>query len=422
MSGDKTQERVQRILARARELRDSDAFAPARREDLLPVSAKQAKEAALAGTRKARRVVLTFVIVCTAMVVFSLLLPYAGFDAMRESGVVYNPTDVLDCYALWFKTHIGPLFDASLSNRAGIMQAEFSQTHSSVEYDLVMNRVTVTGIVVLCGIMLALSGLLFQTAFRNPMATPSSLGVSDGVTLGTIIFSSLGFNSISDNPVMYVALVYGLGVVTVAAVLILSRGISGGARYNVLDMLLLGTVVCQLVGGVNGYVQNFMMGYDTWYNFYDVQQASNALVEPVVCAVVVMVFAITFAPALILRFRLNLIAFSNDEGEMMGVRASIMRIMALVLGSAMQLAAIASVGQVAMLSLAVPFVVRYALPADFRWQFLGNCLMGTTVLLACVAIQNFALFGTVLMPVGTIVSLFIIPFFVWMVAFGRGRW
>lgn len=410
------------MIERARQLRTRDAFEAPPRIVGDAVTAAQAKAETRAEGRSARRMALLFAVIAAAIAGFSLCLPYYGIDAMGGAGVVYAPGDVLDCYVLWFQMHVAPLFDNTLYNRTGAMLAEFSELHGSSLYTLVMNRAMVTVLVVGCGIMLAVSGLLFQTSFRNPLATPSMLGVSDGVTLGCIVFALMGNSTISDNPGFYVLCVYGFGALAVAVVLLLSRGISGGARYNVFDMLLLGTVITQLLGGINAFVQNFVMDDITWQLFYDVQQAGDALSDSLVQIAMVVVFVITVVPALILRFRLNLIAFDDDEGRMMGVRVGLLRGLALVLGSAMQLAAIASIGQVAMLSLAVPFVVRYLMPSDFRSQFLGNCLVGTAVLLACVAIQHFAVIGIIMVPVGTIVSVFIVPFFVWMVAFGRGRW
>ena len=411
-----------RIIARARELRDSDAFAPPEPQDPGRVTAAEALASSKAASRRSRKWIAVFAIICAVVALFSLLLPYYGIDNMGAQGTVYAPSDVFDCYVLWFRMNVLPLFDPTLSNQVGAMYAEFQQSHPDVVYSLVMNRALVTLIAMGCGIMLSVSGLLFQTAFRNPLATPSMLGVSDGVTLGCIIYCMLGNASIGDNPTLYLVLVYGFGALAVVVVLFLSRGLTGGARYNVLDMLLLGTVICQLLSGVNGLVQNFVMDETAWYNFYDVQQAGNALLEPVVVGVVAVVFAVTFVVALLLRFKFNLIAFSDDEGTMMGVHSSALRIGALVLGSAMQLAAIASIGQVAMLSLAVPFLVRYMMPADFRSQFLGNCLVGMAMLLVCMALQQFTTVGIVTMPVGTIVSIVIVPFFVWMMAFGKGRW
>ena len=413
---------AKRIIARAKVLRDYDAFEVRERPGSIYVSAEQALEETRAARRVSRMWVLVFALLCAAIAAFSLLLPYYGIDSMGAGGTVYAPAEVLACYRLWFQMHVLPLFDATLANQTGALYAAFAQEHPDVTYSLVMNRAAVTLITCACGILLAASGLLFQTAFRNPLAAPSSLGVSDGVTLGCIIYLMLGNTSIGDDPALYLALVYGCGVAVVVAVLFLSRAMTGSARYNVLDMLLLGTVLCQLLGGLNSFVQNFVMDDAQWYNFYDIQQAADALTEPLLQAVVAVMFVVTFVPALLLRFKLNLISFTDEEGTMMGVRAGLLRALALALGSAMQLAAIASIGQVAMLSLAVPFLVRYLMPADFGSQFLGNCIVGVAVLLACVALQHFATVGIVTMPVGTIVSIFIVPFFVWMMALGRGRW
>ncbi len=314
-----------------------------------------------------------------------------------------------------------PLFDSTLSNRTGAMLAAFEQAHPNVIYQLVIQRGIVTLVVVACGILLAVSGMLFQTSFRNPLATPTALGVSDGVSVGFIIFSFLGYSSAGDNMPLYLVLVYGFGALAVVFVIVASRLVSGRG-FNVFDMLLLGTVVCQLLGGVVSYVTTFGMDIETWERFYEIQQAGNVLSYPQTWLVVAVVFIVTTIPVWVLRFKLNLVSFPDEEALLMGVRPRVLRGVALVLASAMQLAAIASVGQVAMLSLAVPFLVRYLMPAEFRYQLLGNCILGSIVLLACVAFQHFAIIGSVSVPIGTLVSVVVVPFFVWAVAIQSQKW
>ena len=146
------------------------------------------------------------------------------------------------------------------------------------------------------------------------------------------------------------------------------------------------------------------------------------LAYPQTWLVVAVVFVVTIVPVWVMRFKLNLVSFSDEEGRLMGVRPRILRGVALVLGSTMQLAAIASIGPVAMLSLAVPFLVRYLMPADFRYQLLGNCILGTIILLVCMDFQHFAIIGFVSVPVGTLVSIVVIPFFVWAVALQSQKW
>ncbi len=416
-------QRVEQILARARQLSGESAFAPAKREDQPTIPAEVALAAVAADARATRRGVLVFVAIALVVAAFSLLLPYFGVDAQNATRTVYSPATVCQAYWLWVQINVLPLFDHSLANQADLLRATFAAAHGDGVYTLVTQRALVTFMIVICGIALALSGLLFQTAFRNPLAAPSSLGVSDGVSLGCIIYSMLGFGSIQQAPVTYLLLVYGLGALSVALIMAASRWMAGPRkRYNVLDMLLIGTIFCQLMGSASGFIQNFIMSDTAWFNFYDIQQATDALSSPLICKVALVLFTVTFIPALLTRFALNMIAFSDDDGKMAGLNAGALRICALVLGSAMQLVALATVGQVAMLSLAVPFLTRFALPARFPVQFVGNAALGSTVLLVCVAIQHFAVVDVVTMPLGTIVSIFIIPFFVWMVAFGKGSW
>lgn len=419
MPGDRsTKDYVKDMVRRAHELRGSDAFAPTVQDGVPMQSTRRSTEFSRA---RVRQTVLAFGLLSLIVIALSLLLPYYGIDATGIGGQIYSPVDVAQCYALWAQTTFGPLFDPTMANRVNAMVAEFSQTHDVI-YSLVIQRGAVTLVVIVCGFLLAASGLLFQTAFRNPLATPTMLGVSDGVTLGCIVFASLGYQQAADNLGLYFACVYGLGAAAVLVVLLLSRVISGSRTYNVFDMLLLGTVICQFLGGVNSYISNFVMSDDAWENYYELTQAGNVLNDPATWLVVLGVFVLTSVPVLILRFKLNLISFSDGEGRLMGVRTGALRIAALVIGSAMQLAAIASIGQVAMLSLAVPFIVRYLMPSEFRYQLLGNLLLGVMVLLAAIALQHFTVFGAVTMPVGTLVSVLIIPFFVWAIALQKSSW
>ncbi len=67
---------------------------------------------------------------------------------------------------------------------------------SSIDYklfwDLRLPRVVVA---FFTGALLGLSGLLFQSLFRNPMSTPFTLGVASGATLGTAFAIVFGFVS-----------------------------------------------------------------------------------------------------------------------------------------------------------------------------------------------------------------------------------
>ena len=69
---------------------------------------------------------------------------------------------------------------------------EMHSIESTIFYQLRLPRVILA---FFSGGILALSGLVFQTLFRNPLTTPFTLGISGGATLGAAIAIIFGFQS-----------------------------------------------------------------------------------------------------------------------------------------------------------------------------------------------------------------------------------
>ena len=426
MAGNGSEKRSSRLLRAAADLQRADAFEPAPTGVGQGVSLEGVKATMRADRRQNRLAVVAFSALALVVIAFSLCLPYGIDTDLNSYYVICNPADVVQAYSVWFQANVAPLFDSTLANRAQLAINTYNAAHPDVPYSMIIDRVQVTFVVLVCGFLLACSGLLFQSAFRNPLAVPSMLGVSDGVTLGSILFVSLGYGYISSNPQLYYLCLYGCGALTLLAVYLLSRIISSGRGHSIFDMLLVGTVLSQLLGGVVNFISNFGMSLDSWNRLYELKQATVNLAEPMTYVVVVVVAVVTIVPVFVLRFRLNLVSYTDEDMRMLGARPNVLRGAAMVLGSLMQLAAIASIGQVAMVSLAVPFIARLAFRNEFRSQLLGNFLIGAAVLLICEAVQHFAVVvvsGTMsVVPVGTLVAFVIMPFFCWFMAAGRRGW
>ena len=191
---------LDQVTARARDIRNSNAFEAPPALTSGSVSVAEVKESMREASRANRKAVLILFAVCFATVAFSLCLPFYGVDS-AEGGDIYSPLAVLDCWRTWVWLHVGSLFDGTVATYENQTLAALAQAHPDVDYGLVVDRGAATLAVIACGCLLAVSGMLFQTAFRNPLATPTMLGVSDGVTLGTIVFVMLGNASLSaDQP------------------------------------------------------------------------------------------------------------------------------------------------------------------------------------------------------------------------------
>lgn len=74
-----------------------------------------------------------------------------------------------------------------------VLDAILHPSDSSTSYIVTASRIPAAVTALLAGAALATSGLLLQTAFRNPLAGPSILGISSGANLGVaIVMLALG--------------------------------------------------------------------------------------------------------------------------------------------------------------------------------------------------------------------------------------
>ena len=93
---------------------------------------------------------------------------------------------IISCIILLIAPFFGQI-DISISNLLNSNSSDFI-----VFWDIRFPRVLLA---FMTGGILALSGLIFQTIFRNPMSTPFTLGVASGATLFTAIAIVLGLTS-----------------------------------------------------------------------------------------------------------------------------------------------------------------------------------------------------------------------------------
>ena len=93
---------------------------------------------------------------------------------------------------------------------------------------------------VVCGAALSLSGMAFQAMFRNPLATPFTLGVSSGASLGGALYIRLGLGFALLGVPGITLFAFGGAMLTLAAVYLLTR-LRGG--FGTTTLLLAGIAI-----------------------------------------------------------------------------------------------------------------------------------------------------------------------------------
>lgn len=293
-----------------------------------------------------------------------------------------------------------------------------------------------------CGAMLALAGALYQWVFRNPIAAPTMLGVNNGVSIGVLLLvlqygSAAQFMTGQRYLYCFVGAVVILALVT-GITFIASRA-GGGKRkargkkgnrgkrskvrrpFSVITMLLVASIISQLIGAVMTYVTATMDDAQL-LTYTAILQMLNVNVEPLTFAVLGITVLVGCVPLAIMGFSLNALALPDEEAHTMGVNLTPARIAALAMGTVMIVSCEVLTGTVSMVSLFVPFIARAQFGAEFRRQTVGNVLIGAVVLLVCRTIAGSIPFVGDGFPLGVVVSLVSLPFFVAIVVTKQRTW
>lgn len=388
---------------------DPDPSRPGRNRGIAsPVSASALQADDVRGMRKKKAAIAVIV---AALALFSLCIT-------SSTPMLVSPLEVVQCYAVFMQRMWAQLFDpASLSDMTAVLAA-----HPTYYWTLyALNR---TVILLICGFMLALSGALYQNAFRNPIAAPSMLGVSSGIELATAV-SVLLFGGLAGELVLESYAISYCAVGLVMAILFgLALLMTGKGRpFNVTNLLLAGVILNSFIGVIVTFITETMFDEEMFDLFLSLSGGARPAMDAITWAFLIAGLVVSFAPVFALRFRMNALAFSPDEARMFGVRTTRLQLLALACGTVAMVTAQLQVGAVAMITLVVPHLSRAVFGAEFRKQFAGTVLMGAGVLMLCYVVASLlvAPFPD-LFPLSVVVNLVLLPAFVWMIATQQRRW
>lgn len=289
------------------------------------------------------------------------------------------------------------------------------------------------------GLLLAISGLLLQSLFRNPMADPALIGVSGGamtaVVAGIVLSSSLigwldpsagqasestsatvlqsetnafSFWSIVQ-PYFLMILAFSGGIIATFIVYSLAKA---GNRTLMATMLLAGLAINALMGAVTGmfiYISDDSQLRDI--TFWTLGSLSAASWESVLVLLPVCMAAILTLP--FLSKSMNGMMLGEVDANNLGIPVERIKNIILMI-SAVAVGAVVSVsGMIGFIGLIVPHIARLILGADHRINIIFTGIVGSTLL---VLADTFArtIVSPAEIPIGIITSLIGAPFFLFL--------
>lgn len=269
--------------------------------------------------------------------------------------------------------------------------------------------------VLLCaitGAILAVSGVLMQGLFRNPIVEPGLIGTSAGAAFGASVVFVLSASlspalKIFANMYMVPLFAFAGGLVATALVYMLARTTS---RVSVLSLLLIGIAV-NAIGlsgtGFMSYIARDPQARNiTFWNLGFFTGATWTQVY-IVGAVAALIFSI----ALRYSKQLNALLLGEEEASYLGVDANKLKRTIMILNTAMVAVATAFVGVISFVGLIVPHVLRLLIGSDNK-KLLPASMFAGAIILTLADMGARLLLAPTEIPVGIITSLVGAPVFI----------
>jgi len=292
----------------------------------------------------------------------------------------------------------------------------FTNNSSNGVFDTIIYRVRIPRIIaaILVGAALSLSGAAYQGIFRNPMVSPDILGAAAGSGFGAALAILFSMNVFF---IQFFSFCFGLIAVfityTVSRLLIRKLDAT-------LTMVLTGMIVATMFSSfisLTKYVAdpNSKLPAITFWLMGSLASISQ---KDILMVIVPMVAG--FIPLYLLRWKINILSFGEEEARSMGLNTDFLRIIIIISTTLLTAASISICGLIGWIGLIIPHIVRNIIGPDYKYLVPASAIIGATFLLIVDDVARCA--TSVEIPLGILTSIIGGPFFLYLLMKGRKVW
>jgi iron complex transport system permease protein len=318
-------------------------------------------------------------------------------------------TALLLLLALWIATAVlTPLVGSQPVRLADVLRGD--PTTASIFWQIRLPRILLA---LLGGAALAVSGLGFQTLFRNALAEPYTLGISSGAALGAVL--ALRFEGGQFLGLSLVGLASFAGALGATALIVGLALRRQGIQTSTL--LLAGVAVSLSCSAIILFLQYLA---DSTQTFRMVRWMMGGLSVVGYTEVLWLLPWVLGGSAVLFasRWELNLLLTGEELAASRGVDLARLRRLVLLATSLMIGALVAVAGPIGFVGLIVPHMLRRVVGHDHLFLVPACVLGGGAFLTLCDAVGRTVMAPAEL-PVGILTALLGGPFFLWLLVWRR---
>ena len=276
---------------------------------------------------------------------------------------------------------VGDVFSI-LGSAVGLTSIEDGQGVGS--YIVLNSRLPQAVTAMFCGASLAVSGLMLQTAFRNPLAGPSIFGINSGASLGVALVMLLLGGSITAGSFTLSGFAAILFAAFVGAMLVMALILffSTMVKNNVM-LLIIGIMIGYLATSAISLLNFFATDAGVQsYMVWGLGNFGGVTINQLPVFVIVSILGLLASVALIKP--LNALLLGEQYAENLGINTRRVRFYLLLVTGILTAITTAFCGPVAFIGLAVPHIARMVIGTENHRQLLpSTILMGGIVALVC---------------------------------------
>ena len=256
---------------------------------------------------------------------------------------------------------------------------------------------------------LAVSGLVMQTVLKNPLASPTTLGVGNAAVFGAnfaiIVVGAGAFHSTHgswlsiSNPYLVSTFSFLSAIIAAGSILLLARL----KNLNASAIVLAGVAVSAIFQAGTTLIQYFasdtQVASAVYWTFGDLGRASYK-------TALIMFIVVAVSPLFFFSKRWDFSAMSGGiaYAKTLGVNTRFMTIMSLLLASLITSVTVSFLGIIGFVGLTAPQFMKRIVGDDYRYLLPSSFLAGALLLLISDILGRLPIFGTSV-PVGVITSL-----------------
>lgn len=255
----------------------------------------------------------------------------------------------------------------------------------------------------LTGACLACAGHVLQSVLQNPLASPGIIGVNSGAGLFALIAMAALPGSASAVPVCAF-----LGALLTALAVYAISALAGASKST---LILSGVAISSLLSAL-------MDAIVTFYPDAAVSRSSFAIggFESVTLArigAVCPLAAMGLAGAALLGLELSILSMGDEAARGVGVDTRVFRLLLIACAALLSACAVSLAGLLGFVGLIAPHAARMMAPESPRLRLLLCALCGAALCALCDLAARL-IFAPFELPVGILLSMLGVPFFLWL--------